>query len=725
MSLLDGGMLALKSGQQHFANQYDRNRQEATLQIAREQQDNANAEAQRLARKDEATQTVGAINSHFGKMGAQWNKTDATKLLAEKPELVLSMLNDAPSKKYREFINEEGNSVGAQIVKMIENDDKSYTPMVRRNDTGAIVPMTEGRSAENTPVVKLTKGNFENIVNSRYQAAIVDGGLENTGSFLATAEGIVANAAKQESLVLAAEELKDPDERAQFYAVLNDIDIEDPGATEELLKVYQSLGGDPEALRTAGQEKADALFAKQQEEAGENTAKTPAGRFLAGGDTQQRKGALGKNERELMNLYGLADRSDFGLVEKIRDAIDEKGVSGLGGKSGYFKEQTDESLAANTAAEDFYADKANMGFVAKALNRNPELLEEFNSLGPAEFLNKYKKDGGIEFPEMDPNNVGMFANSKKLVPPAPFELTADNLKTAIIDGTSSPTADQADAIAGYLKDNGIDNDADLAEAIRLKKVNKKEGLMLAWVMGATAEGDTNVKSQIAQKITNLVERGDQDVGTLEQAQLESAVVQGQAASLTARAKYDEVQFKLRKYDQEAVADIQLLGNTALDSVYKKLGLMDAEGEFTDDEFDGDEDDAKYISQAITKFIPRLKQAKGPVSAAAGMQYLNPMLSLYLQSQANADKAGIFGVETYKDFFRLNPDGTTDFDLANVRVAKVKDGKPVSIAYVDQEGVRSQAVDIAAIQKDSKAVARLLVLAATTNGQESEYKDKGS
>ena len=73
----------------------------------------------------------------------------------------------------------------------------------------------------------------------------------------------------------------------------------------------------------------------------------------------------------------------------------------------------------------------------------------------------------------------------------------------------------------------------------------------------------------------------------------------------------------------------------------------------------------------------------------------------------------------------HPDGTTDFDLANVRVAKVKDGKPVSIAYVDQEGVRSQAVDIAAIQKDSKAVARLLALAATTNGQESEYKDKGS
>ena len=98
-----------------------------------------------------------------------------------------------------------------------------------------------------------------------------------------------------------------------------------------------------------------------------------------------------------------------------------------------------------------------------------------------------------------------------------------------------------------------------------------------------------------------------------------------------------------------------------------------------------------------------------------------MLSLYLQSKANADPGGLFDGEFYKDFFRRDPDGTIDFDLNNVRIGKTKNGKPTTIVYADQEGVRSQSIDVEDLQKDSKVIARLLIEAAAANGQVAEYK----
>jgi hypothetical protein len=199
--------------------------------------------------------------------------------------------------------------------------------------------------------------------------------------------------------------------------------------------------------------------------------------------------------------------------------------------------------------------------------------------------------------------------------------------------------------------------------------------------------------------------------------MNSAAAQGRAATRNAQTKYQELLVNQQKYDQLAVGPMQEYGVKALNKVYQQLGMMDEDGEFTDNAFDGDENDALLIGREISRFIPRLKTAQGTVSGQAGMDYLNPMLSLYLQSQANADKGGVFGGETYKDFFRQNPDGTTDFDLKNVRVGKMVNGKPVSLVYADQGGVRSQAVDISTIQGDSKVIANLLVTAAVANSNQ--------
>ena len=733
MSYLEGGLLALKSGQQAFGNQYDMNRQREGLKIAREQQDIANQEAAVVQRKDAARQNIGAVNAHMGQQGKEWNKTDAGRLLEERPDLINGMLNDAASQKYREFVNEDNLRVGAEVVEVRKNEDGSYTPMVRRNDTGAVVPMTEGRSSENTPIVKLGADQFNNVINARYQAGIVDGGLENTGSYLANAESLINVTIREKALELAVQQIQNVDELSQFYGVINDIDVDEDGATEALADILKSVGGDPEALQAAGEAKQAEEFAAQQEAAGEKPgAKTPLGRRLSGEGTKQRQGPLGKNEKELMALYGLADRSDMAMVETIRDALAKNGVEWKGQITGLVREQDEESYEANSEAEAFYNDKKGMGAIAKALNRSPELLEEFNAIGPAAFLKKYQtteeveKLGGTEtvktvaFPDLDQSNMGMM--KEPLLPPAPFELSAENIKSAITNRTSEPSKEQKTAITTFLKSKGIDNDAKLKEAIANKEINREEGLMLAWVMGGTAEGDTNTKASIAQNITNLLDRGDQDVGTLEQAQLDSAVAQGRASTVTAQAKYNDVIRKAREFDLGRTDTMIENGQAVLDKVYKRLGLMDAEGNLTDEEFDGDEDDALFIARTINGFIPTLKQAGGPISAQAGMQLLNPMLSLYLQSMANADKASVFDGETYKDYFRYNPDGTTDFDLGNVRVGKVKDGEPVSIAYVDERGVRSQAVKIQDILDDAPAVGRLLLVAAKANA---EAAGKGS
>jgi hypothetical protein len=84
--------------------------------------------------------------------------------------------------------------------------------------------------------------------------------------------------------------------------------------------------------------------------------------------------------------------------------------------------------------------------------------------------------------------------------------------------------------------------------------------------------------------------------------------------------------------------------------------------------------------------------------------------------ANADEGSIFGGQFYADFFRPNADGTTDFDLKRIRIArKGPKGVIQRIAYVDEDGVNSQEIDMSDIQSDNPIVARLLAKAATVNG----------
>ncbi len=180
-----------------------------------------------------------------------------------------------------------------------------------------------------------------------------------------------------------------------------------------------------------------------------------------------------------------------------------------------------------------------------------------------------------------------------------------------------------------------------------------------------------------------------------------------------------------KAGQKIIDDTETWTN----QLFEKVGYLrkndDGTYEATGADFDGDEKTAREIGRLIDRLIPKLRQARAAGSYGEGQispqeqayqSRLNPALSLYLQSKANADEASILDADFYMDFFQPNPDGTVDFDLNRVRISeKGPRGTIRSIAYVDEDGVNSQSVDMSSIQKEDPTVATLLAQAALSNG----------
>ena len=722
MSLLEGSLAALQTGQQTFSNQYDKRRQREALKINREQQDNYNAEAARIARKDKARTTVGNVNAAIGQ-GKEWNKTDGLALLEQRPELAIEMFNDDASQEYRKFTNENGETVGSTVVRVDKNKDGSYTPMVERFDTKEIVPMTVGRSAENTAVVKLSPEDVQNTINSRYQAAITDGGLENTSSFLSSAQGIVANRAKQAALDLAIQKIQNQDERAQFYQQINNIDIEEDGAVDALLSVFKSVGGDPEALKAEGQAAANEVFAQNLEKTDAFAEGSLGERLQASGVTREKWEALTPEEQAEVaeRLQAGQDKSklfdetvgavgsrlyDLGTApfEMAAEGFESLQKSWLGRKLG-MSEVTDFNNESPNYGERVEANEAAIRRESTPITAD-RIDAMYNPPTTKTQPGRVPKGTGVGGPAPTP--------SDPVIAPPPFELTAENVRDAILKKTADPTDEQKTQINTFLKAKGIDNDAQLESALKRGEINRQEGLMLGWVLGATAEGDTNVKAGIAQNIENLIVRGDQDVGTLQQAQLESAQAQGAAATSQAQTAYAEFQLENKRFDSTQAEALAQIGADAYLKIQQELGLMDENGEPTDNDFEATDSNTRKIARRIPGFTKRLMRAQGPLEAEAGMVALNGMLGLYMQAKAKSDPNGILSGENFKDIFRAEPNGSIDFDANNVRVAeKNASGNVTKIAYV-RDGVLSQAVTVSDLKADEASVAGLLITAAKKN-----------
>jgi len=724
MSLAQGILAGVQGAQASFQNKADTTRKNQALQIQREQQDNQNTAANLITRKDDARQLVSQIDGHLSSVGAEpasWNKTDGLRLLQDRPELALQMLNDEGTERYKSFEAENGDMVGADIVEVRKNEDGSYTPWMKRRDTGAVVPMTEGRTADpKDPVQKISPQHLEKVMNARYQTAVGDGGLENTNSYLATADLITANMAQRETIDLALEKIEGQDQLTQFRAAVEDIDIEEEGALDALLSIYTSVGGDPDDLRARGQAKADARFAENQEEQG-GIAPGSLQELLADkGITREKwesydpamKKTIAKRLGTSQDLRQLWDKTGGAVGAEVGDLMAQPGKA-IGSAWDSIKTSAPGRFVGLSDIGDMPADSPDYN-ESKNENR-AEIAAQGRAISvdriEGAFNPQAQKGTGVT-----PKGTGLPASSGPAITAPTFELSAQGVRDAIINSTSAPTDEQKAQVDEVLKANGIDTQAQLEQALKDQRINRQEGLKLAWVMSATNDGSTTQKAAMAQAMTNLVERGDQDVGTLQQAQLDSAEAQGRAATRNAQTNFETAARQLRQFDNGQAKILAKEGEAALLKMHVELGLMDSDGNPTSNEFEADSDQSLKISRRIPSFIKRIKLAQGPQELAAGMTSLNGMVGLYMQAKAASDPNGIFSGETYKDIFRKEPKGSIDFDGSNIRVAsRNKGGKVIEIAYV-RDGVLSEAVSVKDLVADEANVAALLIAAAEANAK---------
>ena len=98
---------------------------------------------------------------------------------------------------WRKFTRDDGVNIQADLHRFdIEKDEATgetvYIPMMKRTDTGDIVPMTEGRTeAADSPVVKLSLEDLTSQLNGQYREAVANGGYENDASYAQISQAAV------------------------------------------------------------------------------------------------------------------------------------------------------------------------------------------------------------------------------------------------------------------------------------------------------------------------------------------------------------------------------------------------------------------------------------------------------------------------------------------------------------------------------------------------------
>ena len=748
MSIAEGALAALQMSQQASANQYNANRQREALKLDRERQDIQNRAEQERREVRGYRQVMGDIATQTGVVTEE---QDWGKLHQERPDLTVLLSNQRP--EYNKFTRADGVEVDAQLARYDFDEDRgTYIPMVKRFDTGEIVPMTRTRDeSEAGEVVQITQQQFNDHLKSRWNAGITRGGLiENQGVLYSGAKTVNEYMAKaltadmrESALDLVGQDpQRSPRQKSEFYQVINDTN--DIGA---LKQVYASLGGDADQLEADTKAAAEAQWlnsdaGRRQQKQEANDDRTPLQRKL--NPANQRP--VGRYTREHMSALGITDPEEYRMVSTVSNAVSDAGINSAGGRTGFlFKKQSQEDYERNTAAEDFYDRKSNSVAVAKAIYRDPRLKEEFDKIGPLEFYEKYgndiqqlaKEPQGQQSPSQggytpEGTEVGKRPNS----PAAPqlkakpsFALTADNIKTAIRKQTERPTAEQTAEIGKFLNDRGIQTDKELIEAVNNGSVAPEDARFVAFVLGMTHKGNTSDKMALTQKLLNGMTYGDMEVGQKERATMSYNQGVTERQNTATRLAWSKHMLDIAQYDSEAGQKIIDDTETWTNQLFEKVGYLrkkdDGTYEATGADFDGDEKTAREIGRLIDRLVPKLQQARASGSYGEGqispqeqayLSRLNPALSLYLQSKANADEASILDADFYMDFFQPNPDGTVDSDLNRVRIyEKGPRGTIRSIAYVDEDGVNSQSVDMSSIQKEDPIVATLLAQAALSNG----------
>ena len=686
--------------QQRRANE----RNDASIRIAREQQDIANYEQKQVQLTDTAKDVVGSIDGHFGAQGfSDYRSKPWAKLIDEAPEIAAKLANTKPD--FTNFKNEDGDNVTAEVVgfdKREVDGQNVYVPMVKRRDTGQVVPMTVGRSADaNDPVVQMSEDDLKDNMDGLWRGAVKNGGYQNDMSHLVGRESVVD--AREEKLVrdrsvatslsegilqtVGSDSSITPQAKTEFGNLV--LGIEDP---EELKKIAVAQGIDVDALVAEGQAAADA----------EIGATAP-------------EGSLEKLLFEQGVTREVWENSDPGKRKLIVKRLNEEQDWGA------FKDKTVGRVMAQVEElVTFPFDQiANLGnsIAESKFGRRVGLSDLTDDPAPT------RQNKAVSEKEQEINRQkGMRTEEEvgsSFSTPAPFELTTENLQKAILDGTNQPTAEQQKEMVSFLDSKGIKTMADFEQQVIENKIADNDARMVAFVASMSHDGTAQQKDQVAQGLMNLIERGSMDTTQYQQASIDDAKSARRNAQYSAETAREQLRFDMQKYDDEAIPGVLEDAENLYNKVAKTAGLMDEEGNFTNDDFNASGDEAIIMGREITKYMG-LKgfKAMGPKSLEAHLAGMKGSVGLYVQALVNDDKNGFFTKTNMLDFFRPDAVGAQAFDLRQLRVGSVKDGKPQSIAYVGPDGVVSQTVPLAEIQREHPQLARIVLTAAEANSKAS-------
>ena len=686
--------------QQRRANE----RNDASIRIAREQQDIANYQQKQVQLKDTAKDVVGSIDGHFGAQGfSDYRSKPWAKLIDEAPEIAAKLANTKPD--FTNFKNEDGDNVTAEVVgfdKREVDGQNVYVPMVKRRDTGQVVPMTVGRSADaNDPVVQMSEDDLKDNMDGLWRGAVKNGGYQNDMSHLVGRESVVD--AREEKLVrdrsvatslsegilqtVGSDSSITPQAKTEFGNLV--LGIEDP---EELKKIAVAQGIDVDALVAEGQAAADA-------EIGATAPEGSLEKLLFEQGVTREVWENSDPEKRKLIVKRLNEEQDWG-------AFKDKTVGRVMAQWEELVTFPFDQIAnlGNSIAESKFGRRVGLS----DLTDDPAPTRQNKAVSEKE--QEINRQKGMRTEE----EVGSSFST-----PAPFELTTENLQKAILDGTNQPTAEQQKEMVSFLDSKGIKTMADFEQQVIENKIADNDARMVAFVASMSHDGTAQQKDQVAQGLMNLIERGSMDTTQYQQASIDDAKAARRNAQYSAETAREQLRFDMQKYDDEAIPGVLEDAENLYNKVAKTAGLMDEEGNFTDDDFDATGDEARIMGREITKYMG-LKgfKAMGPKSLEAHLAGMKGSVGLYVQALVNDDKNGFFTKTNMLDFFRPDAVGAQAFDLRQLRVGSVKDGKPQSIAYVGPDGVVSQTVPLAEIQREHPQLARIVLTAAEANSKAS-------
>ena len=707
MSVAQGILAGVQGAQASFRDQRDSNRQREALALSRESQDIATREDRKKTKQENGALNVGKLHLADGADARDYRTQNWEKVATslDGNQAMAALGNQVEG--WRKFTRDDGVNIQADLHRFdIEKDEATgetvYIPMMKRTDTGDIVPMTEGRNeAADSPVVKLSLKDLTDQLNGQYREAVANGGYENDASYAQISQAAVDQSSdailRKQALEVMTKRIilegadsspelaNSPAEHSKFASLINGIEDVD-----ELRKIAAAQGIDVDAVQAQVDADVDAKIFEAAED-----GSLPKVLFNKG-ITRKIWEESSPEKREIM-LNDLNKSQDFQeaitaapatIAAVLEDAITAPWdtLVGLG------------TAAAESTAGQFLG-------LSKITDDKTDTLKPYDS-AQQELAEKRERTAGTRtVDEVDK------------IFDTPFELTSGNIQAAILEGTSEPTLDQQKSIASFLDSKGVKNRADLEQAIRNEEITANDAKRIAFVAAMTSDGDSSAKNKVAQEFINIIERGQTDVSKKDQATMDYNSAAAVTAQYSAETTRREHEFAMQKYDQEQVGDAVKDSDQLLQDVMFEVDMVDKDGNPTAKDFEADEDQARKIGRRLSRYVNKIKQARGPVSAEAYMNGMNASIGYYVQAMANADVNDFLSKENILDFFRPDARGNTSFDLAEVRVGeRNRDGSPKSVVYVTASGVNSQALPLSEFQNELSWMGNLLSSTAELNSK---------